>query len=229
MHPAFPSLILIALHAFAPLDCAPRTRDPPLPHQHLQQESSMGKTHTNTHTRTHTGRHTHSDGAERHFLVILPKRTSTKDHVSIFDLRRKRFLCVDFQGELYNSRQADADDCVFLRFWSSRHQETFYSTSGGRLLKPGADRLRWARPEPPPPPSEDLLIPTMKRKRRSEAVNPSDPLRTESHPKDAADHQPEQDQTGAVSKETIASCDDPLRVLRPSAPGSPIQDRAGQD
>ena len=78
-----------------------------------------------------------------------------------------------------------------------------------------------------PPEVSSALHPLMKRRRRSEEVNPSDPLRSESHPsrsaKDAEHGQPEQEQAGAVSKETITSCDDPLRVLRPNGHGSPVK------
>lgn len=61
-----------------------------------------------------------------------------------------------------------------------------------------------------------------RRRRRSEEVNPSDPLRTESHPAPPV-MDAEQNQAGAVSKETITSCDDPLRVLRPYGHGSPVK------
>lgn len=102
----------------------------------------------------------------------------------------------------------------------------FYSTSGGRLLK-----LHFLQPpESPSALVERPLAPLVKRRRRSEEVNPSDPLRTESHPphatnnhKDVDHGQAEQDQTGAVSKETITSCDDPLRVLQPNVPVSPVK------
>lgn len=71
-------------------------------------------------------------------------------------------------------------------------------------------------------------------------MNPSDPLRSQSDPShsvkdhvDADPRQPEQDQAGAVSKETINSCDDPLRVLQSNGPVSPIKtniaDRPDQD
>lgn len=71
-------------------------------------------------------------------------------------------------------------------------------------------------------------------------MNPSDPLRSQADPSHSAkepagsDHRPpEQDQAGAVSKETINSCDDPLRVLQSNGPVSPIKtniaDRPDQD
>lgn len=141
---------------------------------------------------------------------------------------------MDFKGELYYSRQGDGEDCLFRRFRLPDHRDVFYSTSSSWLPKLAPDELSGAQREPPERLAayiQKLLTPLIKRTRRSEEVNPSDPLRTESHPslsgKDA--DQPEQDQTGVVSKETIGSCDDPYKVLRPSAPGSPIGDRAGQD
>lgn len=63
---------------------------------------------------------------------------------------------------------------------------------------------------------------SVKRQRRSEEVNPSDPLRIESHPSPPV-KDVEPNQAGAVSKETITSCDDPLRVLRPNGHGSPVK------
>lgn len=35
--------------------------------------------------------------------VVLPVRSDKSDAVLIFDLRRRRFLCVDLRGELYSS------------------------------------------------------------------------------------------------------------------------------
>lgn len=100
------------------------------------------------------------------------------------------------------------------------HQGVFYSTGGGQLLKMKSAKLRTAA----------LLDPLAKRSRRSEGVNPSDPLRSQSHPsyfardhKASSHRQAEQDQAGAVSKETITSCDDPLRVLQPNGPVSPVK------
>lgn len=122
-------------------------------------------------------------------------------------------------------------------------QDAFYSMSGGRRLKLEGGELRVAHQERPEPSStllERVLGPLVRRQRRSEEVNPSDPLRSESHPSHSgkdhrdADHgQLEQDQAGAVSKETISSCDDPLRVLETNGPVSPVKtniaDRAEQD
>lgn len=116
-----------------------------------------------------------------------------------------------------------------------------YSAGGGRLLRLEAAEPQAAHRKPAKTSrtvAEKFLGPSAGRKRRSQEVNPSDPLRSQSQPSHPArEHkvvdQPEQDQAGAVSKETIASCDDPLRVLRPNAPGSPVKtniaDRAEHD
>uniref|UniRef100_A0A3B4VJ03 Uncharacterized protein n=1 Tax=Seriola dumerili TaxID=41447 RepID=A0A3B4VJ03_SERDU len=127
------------------------------------------------------------------------------------------------------------EDCLFWRIWLdlANHHDTLYSTTAGRLLKLEGAELRAAYWEPPEPSAallERFLGPLVKRQRRSDEVNPSDPLRSHSHPshsakdhKDTSHGQPEQDQAGAVSKETITSCDDPLRVLQPNGPVSPIE------
>ncbi|XP_069561452.1 fibroblast growth factor 23-like [Brachyistius frenatus] len=239
MQPAFFSLILTAvLHECVPVKCRPRPQDPEqLPGR--QQGSSI--TGTQADTPAGTGRFypepngSMRRGVHRNFLVILPVRTATSNFVSIFDLRRKRFVCMDMKGELYNSRKRDREDCLFQRLWLdlANHREVFYSTSGSRLLRLGGGELRVVQREPPersPALPERLTSPSGKRQRRSEEVNPSDPLRSESHPslsgkdqKDADHGQPEQDKAGAVSKETISSCDDPLRVLQSNGPVSPVK------
>ncbi|KAM9351939.1 fibroblast growth factor 23-like [Symphorus nematophorus] len=222
MQPAVLSLILIAVHVSVLVDCSMRLQDPEQLLQH--QQSSFD-----------TGAH----------AVILPLRTDSSNFASIYDLRKRRFICMDSQGELYNSMYKDREDCLFQRIWLdlANNHDVFYSISGGRVLKLEGAELQVAHHEPPEPSSalvERFLGRLVKRQRRSEEVNPSDPLRTESHPahpakdhKDADHGQPEQDQAGAVSKETITSCDDPLRVLQPNGPVSPVKtniaDRAEQD
>ncbi|XP_008304648.1 fibroblast growth factor 23-like [Stegastes partitus] len=237
MQPAFFPLILIAVHVCVPVDCRPK-----LPDQEQHQEGSLS---TGTHTGTSGRVHLELNRSMRHvihrdFLVIFPVRTDTSSSVSIFDLRRRRFLCMDSTGELFNSRQKDREDCLFQRVWfdlADQH-DLFYSTGGNRLLRLVGSQSHWEPPEP----SSALTKrrPSTRRQRRSEEVNPSDPLRSESHPphsakdpKDADHSQPEQDRAGAVSKETITSCDDPLRVLQSKGAVSPVKaniaDRADQD
>lgn len=240
MQPAFLSFILIAFHLSVPLDCTMRLQDPELllkPQQsnfntraHVDASATVGCFYLELSGSVRKGIH-------RHLLAILPIRTDTSNFVSIFDLRRGRFLCMDSEGDLYNSRQKDRENCLFQHIWSdlANHQDVFYSMTGGHLLKLKGAGQR-AHQKPPEPPSalvERLLGPFVKRQRRSEEVNPSDPLRSESHPPHSAmDHK--DGKAGAVSKETISSSnDDPLRVLQSNGAVSPIKtniaDRAEQD
>ncbi|XP_020790768.1 fibroblast growth factor 23 [Boleophthalmus pectinirostris] len=166
------------------------------------------------------------------FLVILPVKTHTSNFVSIFNLRRKRFLCMDQEGELFNSRHSNTEDCLYQRLWLDwpiKH-DVYYSTRGARLLKLQGVELNVAMQE-----SSQIanirhkLLERLKRQRRSQEVNPSDPLRSETHPtsnKMETDNL-NRDQTGAVSKETITSCDDPLKVLQTNGSGSPVKNNIG--
>ncbi|KAJ0029623.1 hypothetical protein NQD34_004620 [Periophthalmus magnuspinnatus] len=166
------------------------------------------------------------------FLVILPVKTHTSNFVSIFNLRRKRFLCMDQEGELFDSKHSDTEDCLYQRLWLDwpiKH-DVFYSTRAARLLKLQGIELNVAMQESSQ--MTDIryrLLERLTRQKRSEEVNPSDPLRSETHP---ARNQKEsdnlnRDQTGAVSKETITSCDDPLKVLQTNGSGSPVKNNIG--
>lgn len=244
MQPAFFSLFLIAVHVSVPVDCKPRPRDVEALERPEQSSLNTGTRVDLRAGRTHLGtRRSRVKSIQRDFIVILPVRTQTSNFVSIFDLRRKRFVCMDLLGELYNSRQKDKEGCLFQRIWLDwANHDVFYSTSGGRLLK-----IEGVELNAPQQGSSELssgllqrfLAPLIKRQKRSDDVNPSDPLRTETHPSTSTknhkepDHgQPERDQAGAVSKETITSCDDPLRVLQSNGPVSPVKtniaDRAEQ-
>uniref|UniRef100_A0A672ZIE6 Uncharacterized protein n=1 Tax=Sphaeramia orbicularis TaxID=375764 RepID=A0A672ZIE6_9TELE len=119
--------------------------------------------------------------------------------------------------------QKDKEGCLFQRIWLDwENHDVFYSTSGGRLLKIEGVELNAPQQGSPALSSgllQRFLGPLVKRQKRSDDVNRSDPLGTETHhsspPKPEPDHgQPERDQAGAVSKETITSCHDPLRVLQ---------------
>ncbi|XP_028439982.1 fibroblast growth factor 23 [Perca flavescens] len=238
MQAAFFSLILIAVHVSVPADFAPELRDP---EQLVRRRQSSFHAGARVDASAGTGPFylelsgSMRKGIHRHFLVILPERRDMSNYVSIFDLRRKRYLCVDSKGQQYNSRQKGPEDCLFQHIWLdlANHHDVFYSISGGRLLKVEGE-------EPSSALVQSLLGPLVKRQRRSERVNPSDPFRSQSHPSHSAKHhwdadgrQREQDQAGAVSKETITSCDDPLRVLQSNGPVSPVKtniaDRAEQD
>ncbi|XP_028304110.1 fibroblast growth factor 23-like [Gouania willdenowi] len=221
MQPAPFLLILIAVHL--PVSCRPRLQVAERPV--LQQSSRNTGSPLRRLFIWVEKKHHHGNS-----LIVLPVRTATNYVVSIFDLKRKRFLCMDSMGEPYNSRKMEQRDCLFQHNWSANHQNVFTLLSGGRLLQLERVKNQAAQREPPEPSSallERLLIPLMKRQKRSDQVDPSDPLRTESHPtkdlKDVEQSLPEQDQAGAVSKETITSCHDPLRVLQPNAPISPVK------
>ncbi|XP_075997976.1 fibroblast growth factor 23-like [Genypterus blacodes] len=222
MQPALFLLFLVAVHVCVPADCRLK-----LGRSHVELSGSMRK------------------AVPQDPLVILPVRTKAGNFVSIFDLKRKWFVCLDLKGELYNSRQMDRQDCLFqrIRLDVENHRDVLYSTNGGRLLKLDRAEGQRAPRESPAPLSgvlERFLGSLVKRRKRSDDVNPSDPLRSESHPtlpvKDHQDtDQGKLDQTpaGAVSKETITSCDDPLQVLHPNGPVSPVKenivDRTEQD
>lgn len=140
-------------------------------------------------------------------------------------------------------RQKDKEGCLFQRIWLDwGNRDVFYSAHGGRLLKIEGLELNAPQRGSPELPSgllQRFLGPLVKRQKRSDEVNPSDPLRTETHPsgsnknhKEPDRGQSDRDQAGAVSKETITSCDDPLRVLQSNGPVSPVKtniaDNAGQ-
>uniref|UniRef100_A0A3B3DVW1 Uncharacterized protein n=1 Tax=Oryzias melastigma TaxID=30732 RepID=A0A3B3DVW1_ORYME len=163
------------------------------------------------------------------FPVVVPERTATNNFVSIFDLSRKQFLCTDSSGQLIHSVSLCHQVLVFslvnrrsldcflrsFRLNLAKRREVFPSPRSKQLLKQGGGDVPNREP------------PGARRRRRSKEVNPSDPLMSETHPslpaKDGDKSQPDQDQAGAVSKETITSCDDPLRVLRPNGAGSPVK------
>ncbi|XP_074533300.1 fibroblast growth factor 23-like [Halichoeres trimaculatus] len=244
MLPAFFTLVLSAVSLM--VDCAPR-----LHHAERLLQHQKGSFNTGVRAGAAAGmRHFYSEqrestrkGSPRTSLVILPVRREKGNFVSIFDLRRKRFLCMDGEGEFYNSRQKIREECLFQRIWIDfdNGRDVFYSSSGGQLFNLDAAELRVSHHELPEPQSSLIQkFLGVKRQKRSEEVNPLDPLQTESHPllpakdhRDAEVRQPEQDQTGAVSKETIRSCDDPLRVLQDNGPVSPVKtniaERAEQD
>ncbi|KAK2918140.1 fibroblast growth factor 23-like [Channa argus] len=223
VQPAFFFFVLTVFHVSLLVDCRPRLWD-----SERQQHSSFD---TRAHAATSNMGHFYLElsgsvkkGTDRDFLV----KTDTSNLVSIFNLRRKWFLCMDLKGNPYTARLKDKVDCLFQRIWLEpmNHKMMFYSKTVGQLLKRSGCELLTVHQEPPEP----LLGPLVKRQKRSEEVNPSDPLRSQSHlsyfarvHKDTTHGHPEQDQAGAVSKETISSCDDPLRVLQTSGPVSPVK------
>ncbi|XP_077424810.1 uncharacterized protein LOC144053837 [Vanacampus margaritifer] len=222
MQAAFLPFLLIAAHLSTPVDCKSRSKTL----EELQLQQSVSFKSSGIKTDTPAARRTHymlpSAGSMRrhflgHFLVVHPVRTHRKNYVSLFDVRRKRYVCMDSEGELHNFRQMNRNDCP----------------TGNQLLLSHRDSSRLSSIS-----LKRFLAPLVRRQRRSEEVNPSDPLRSESHPthsgkdpKDSEHGQPEPDQMGAVSKETISSSDDdPLKVLHANGPVSPVKtNRAEQD
>ncbi|XP_011605136.1 fibroblast growth factor 23-like [Takifugu rubripes] len=236
MQAAFLSFILVAVRLFVPLDCTMRPQDPE-PHLQPRRTSPVKQRSWSGFSRSE------KKGIHSPFLMILPLKTETSNFVLIFNLQKRRFLCLDSKGQRYHSKLKNGEDCLFQRIWL--HLDTpyqvFYSVSGGQLLKLERGRLRVVGQNQPQTPSAQWERLLLKRGRRSHDVNPSDPLRSQADPSHSAkeptgsDHRPpEQDQAGAVSKETINSCDDPLRVLQSNGqPVSPIKtniaDRPDQD
>ncbi|XP_061577299.1 fibroblast growth factor 23 [Cololabis saira] len=234
MRRLFLSVILIAAHVSVTVDCRPGLQHPRLqrheketsdPGAHGETSADAGRLHLQLHGSMRKGNH-------RVLLVSLPVRTTSSNVVPVFYLRRRRFLCLDVRGKLSKSRQKYREDCLFQRIKLdlANHRDVFYSLNGNQQLSLGGDDLQAVHREPPGVSSallQRFLDPLLKRQRRSEAVNPSDPLRAQSHPshsvRDANHGLTEPEQTGAVSKETITSCDDPLRVLRPNRHGSPVK------
>ncbi|KAM9815921.1 uncharacterized protein ACBT44_010471 isoform 3-T3 [Syngnathus typhle] len=196
MQAAFFPFLLIAAHVSIAVDCKPRSKDP----EELQLKQSSGTPSRRTHNYILPSAGSMRKRFLGHFLVVHPVKTHKRNYVSIFDLKRKRFVCMDLEGELYSF------------------------SSGLSSISP-----------------KRFLARLVSRQRRSEEVNPSDPLRSESQPshsvndhKESDHRQPEPDQTGAVSKETIPSSDDdPLKVLHANGPVSPVKtniaDRAEQE
>lgn len=141
---------------------------------------------------------------------------------------------MDQQGALFNSRQRDTEDCLFQRLWLDwpiKH-DVFYSTRAARLLKFQGVDFDITKQESSEDVQSRLLKRMLKRQKRSEEVNPHDPFESEAHPTRPAKTPKEdpvnRDQTGAVSKETITSCDDdPLKVLQTNGPRSPVKKNIG--
>ncbi|CAL8260264.1 unnamed protein product [Merluccius merluccius] len=127
--------------------------------------------------------------------------------------------------------------CLFRDTWSQHDGQSWKplpEDTAGLKTNRGSHKLSSGRRR------RLLLRPLVSRQRRGDPVNPSDPLQSESHPSNPGTERQEpgpevseQDQARAVSKETIASYDDPLEVLHSIRPVSPIKtniaERAEQD
>lgn len=225
---AFLSFVFIAVHVSVMVDSKPWQ------HHWDLQTPNPAQTHLNFAPSQTERRASPRSSKQPDFLVILPVKTPSGNFVSIFDLRRKRFLCMDREGELFNARQRNTEDCFFQRLWLDwpEKHDVFYSTRAARLLKfQGVDFGIAGQDlsEIPAHVRHWLLKRMLKRRKRSEEVYPS---RSEAHPPHSPmsqrePDQPNVDQSGAVSKETISSCVDPLKVLQTNGPGSPVKSNIG--
>ncbi|KAK7891140.1 hypothetical protein WMY93_023103 [Mugilogobius chulae] len=219
------SFVLIAVHVSVMVDSKPWQHSLDL------QTSLTNPTQAQV---SFVPRHTKQKESMRrpNFFAVLPVNTRTSNFVSIFDLRRKRFLCMEQGGELFNSKHSEREDCLFQRIWLDlpiKH-DVFYSTKAARLLKLQGMDLQVAKQESSKIADiRHMLLERLRRQKRSEEVNPSDPLGSRTPPaktqKDTDNSN--RDQTGAVSKETITSCDDPLKVLQTNGSGSPVKTSIG--
>uniref|UniRef100_A0A8C8IDE8 Uncharacterized protein n=1 Tax=Oncorhynchus tshawytscha TaxID=74940 RepID=A0A8C8IDE8_ONCTS len=144
-------------------------------------------------------------------IVVLPIRTETSDFVSILDLKSKRFLCVD-SNLLSQITSHSLKECLFQHRRMENHVDVFYSSSNGLLLLLEGAEI--------PVKGYDLLKRHMVyRRKRSQQENPD----ADSMEDQDLAMQQDQERAGAISKETITSCDDPLRVLHSNSPGSPTK------
>lgn len=246
MQPAFFTLMLAALHLFSlETCCKPVEWDLSRPHRRgshktrfLHQKKLRGIDDLFL-KKNWSGQLRNLVSQES--IVILPIRKDSTDFVSIFDLRKKRFLCVDFEGTLLSSLKVSREECLFqdLRFLQENRLDGSDSSRPAGLSPQLSKDIRETTAEDPKPlkPSSvllvNLLLSRVHRTRRSQQVSdPSDPLRTENNRQprlteerrlELRKGQPEKEQSGAVSKETITSCDDPLQVLHSNGPVSPIK------
>uniref|UniRef100_A0A8C8IEJ8 Uncharacterized protein n=1 Tax=Oncorhynchus tshawytscha TaxID=74940 RepID=A0A8C8IEJ8_ONCTS len=145
-------------------------------------------------------------------IVVLPIRTETSDFVSILDLKSKRFLCVDSNLLSQITSHSFRKECLFQHRRMENHVDVFYSSSNGLLLLLEGAEI--------PVKGYDLLKRHMVyRRKRSQQENPD----ADSMEDQDLAMQQDQERAGAISKETITSCDDPLRVLHSNSPGSPTK------
>lgn len=86
------------------------------------------------------------------FSVTLPVRTATSNFVSIFDLRRKHFICMDFKGKLYISVSIVLDVLSLNEVTKCQKQTiniiSFYQTEakGQRRLSLPGHLVRFSKP-----------------------------------------------------------------------------------
>uniref|UniRef100_A0A4W5JQ12 Uncharacterized protein n=1 Tax=Hucho hucho TaxID=62062 RepID=A0A4W5JQ12_9TELE len=126
----------------------------------------------------------------------------TSDFVSILDLKSKRFLCHPWMATL-GTMMFSRKECLFQHRRMENHVDVFYSSRNGLLLLLEGAEI--------PVKGYDLLKRHMVyRRKRSQQENPDAESIMEDQ--DLAMQQ-DQEHAGAISKETITSCDDPFPAL----------------
>ncbi|KAG7266623.1 hypothetical protein CRUP_031570 [Coryphaenoides rupestris] len=216
MRPVLLSLLLAALHLHAPgVSSAPHREEA------AARRRGLGRVRSVEERRAAAARHHLLQRLLRMSLNHDAGGAETPIFVSMFDLRRKRLLCKEYKREQHNSGEARVS-CRLGNIWF----DLLGSQQGAEALKPLVEETQRSHKLSSSRRRKKLLLhPLVSRQRRADPVNPSDPLRSESHPSSTREYQdpdPE-DQAGAVSKETITSCGDPLRVLIYNPPVSPIK------
>ncbi|XP_038857422.1 fibroblast growth factor 23-like isoform X1 [Salvelinus namaycush] len=216
MHPAFFAIWLAALHQSMPVNCFPVHLDPSQPCKTIKGTSKRSASVDlgDYLLKVNLNGHVNKPISINSLVVVLPIRTETSDGVPILDFKSKHFLCVDIEGKLFSSMMDSRKECLFQHLQMENHVDLFYSSSNGLLLHLEGAKIHVKR--------HDLLKRHLVyRKKRSQQVNAENP---EAEPiMSDQDMQQDQERAGAVSKETITSCDDPLRVLHSNSPGSPIK------
>ncbi|XP_030642799.1 fibroblast growth factor 23 [Chanos chanos] len=165
--------------------------------------------------------------------TMSQKKLTSKGCLSMFSVRNQRFLCVDSNGKLYTSTDRKNQDCLFHYVREKKQREILLSCRDGTLLN-----LREFTAHAKSPGSAETSAlyvlrrhdapreHTQNRRKRSQEVDPSDPLGSENpDTRPTYDQKQDQDQdpqqASSISKETIRSCDDPLQVLLSNSPVSP--------
>ncbi|KAB5571604.1 hypothetical protein PHYPO_G00226940 [Pangasianodon hypophthalmus] len=140
-----------------------------------------------------------------------------KSCFSVLNMKSRAFLCLDSKGKLYTSVFDSNDDCRFRRVKRHKHYDVFHSCRGDVLLVNHRQVKIYANNLPKL--SGFVFLKRHKhrthhRKRRSWHTDPSDPLGSEyPHLSAMRSWRSDPEHGGNVSKETIASVDDPLEVL----------------
>ncbi|XP_067091410.1 fibroblast growth factor 23 [Osmerus mordax] len=253
MQPPFTALVLVSLHLSSFVNCKPVEWNLPRRHRmttkgsqkrplHRQNVSDSGDLLLNGNLGGQLRRLIKHES-----LVMLQMKKDSTDFVSIFDLRKRRFLCVDFDGELFNSLIVSKEECLFQ--YQEDPLDGFYSSWPAGLVLSLQDSEKTGNVVTENHKSlkrssallAHFILPRIHRTKRSGQVSdPSDPLENQRQPRRNGEQKPDlhqgksdKEQPGAVSKETITSCDDPLQVLHSNGPISPIktniEDRTEKD